>query len=264
MIIPHGPARSLNFSVPGIGIFLSLILGALGLYYISALAVNGLEDENSRKKLEFYAREFSHWQSTISALKKTEEEFRSLFSLGSREKVLENTNPFSSGSIDLEELKKRLAETVATVREIKDYLRLQNDLYRATPRGLPVAGRITSRFGKRANPLSGQVQFHEGIDISAPPGTPVRATAEGMVSYSARSGENGNLVVLEHGQGFSTLYAHNQKNRVKLGQRVQRGEVIAYVGSTGNSTGPHVHYAVWQNGREVDPERFIQGNSGAP
>ncbi|MFZ6017270.1 MAG: M23 family metallopeptidase [Nitrospirota bacterium] len=95
------------------------------------------------------------------------------------------------------------------------------------------------------------------MDISTNPGNPVTATADGIVSFSDWNAGNGNLVVIEHGFGYSTFYAHNKMNAVKVSQHVKRGDIIAYVGSAGNSTGPHLHYEVWKNGRPVNPKIYI-------
>src|SRR3990172_4311149 len=99
------------------------------------------------------------------------------------------------------------------------------------------------------------------VFIGAGPGHPVISTADGIVSFSGWSGGGGNVVVVEHGFGFSTFYAHNKMNIVRVGQRVKRGDVIAYVGSTGNATGPHVHYEIWKNGRSVNPKPYVEERS---
>ncbi|MEJ2696668.1 MAG: M23 family metallopeptidase [Candidatus Sulfobium sp.] len=104
-------------------------------------------------------------------------------------------------------------------------------------------------------------EFHSGLDIAAEPGEPVRATADGIVIFAGWSGNNGNLVAIEHGLGFRTYYAHNRKVVVKVGQKVKRGQVISYVGSTGRSTGPHVHYEIWHEGKRVNPKKYIKGRS---
>ena len=90
-------------------------------------------------------------------------------------------------------------------------------------------------------------------------GTPLHATADGVVSFADRSAGNGNITVVEHGYGYSTVYAHNTKNLVRAGQTVKRGQVVAYAGSTGTSTGPHVHYEVWKKGQSVNPMPFVKG-----
>lgn len=118
---------------------------------------------------------------------------------------------------------------------------------------LPLRGRFTSRFGSRIHPLFGRRHLHTGLDIAAPRGTPVRAAASGVVLFAGWYGGYGKLVVLDHGQGLSTLYGHLSVVGVAVGQRVARNQVIGRVGSTGYSTGPHLHFEVRQNGRPVDP-----------
>ena len=100
-------------------------------------------------------------------------------------------------------------------------------------------------------------EFHRGMDIAAPRGTPVRAPAEGVVVFAGRRRGYGLCVELDHGDGITTFYGHASRLNVKVGTRVRRGDVICYVGSTGKSTGPHLHYEVRINGKPVDPERFI-------
>jgi murein DD-endopeptidase MepM/ murein hydrolase activator NlpD len=144
------------------------------------------------------------------------------------------------------------------VGEIKDYLSEQRDLYMATPKGWPTVGWLSSSYGYRTHPIKGTRDFHTGVDISASPGSEIKATADGIVSFSGWSGANGRLVAIEHGHGFRTFYAHNKKIAVKVGDVVQRGDVIAYVGSTGSSTGPHVHYEVWKSGKSVNPKTYLK------
>jgi murein DD-endopeptidase MepM/ murein hydrolase activator NlpD len=115
----------------------------------------------------------------------------------------------------------------------------------------PTSGSVTSYFGMRWG------RMHEGIDIAAPYGTPIRAAAAGIVLVSGWMGGYGNLVVIDHGGGLATAYAHNTSNAVGVGQSVAQGQVIAYVGSTGHSTGPHVHFEVRVNGAAVDPLGYL-------
>jgi murein DD-endopeptidase MepM/ murein hydrolase activator NlpD len=161
----------------------------------------------------------------------------------------------------MEALRGQIRDTMETVKEIKEYLNKQKDIYLATPKGWPVEGRITSSYGNRENPLHGGHDFHSGVDISIGSGSPVRATADGVVSFSGWSGGSGNLVVLEHGFGYSTCYAHNGRNAVKAGQYVKRGDVIAHSGSTGSTTGPHSHYEIWKDGKHINPMPFLEGGS---
>jgi len=261
MVIPHGNPKPLRLKIPAIGILLSFVLLAVGAVQICGVVINGLKYPFLVDRVEFYDQQFSQWNTTVSALREVETDFRKAFSFKSRDQILENIDTSYSGSIDIQSLMKELQKTVETVDEIKDYLRIQKDIYLATPKGFPVEGNVTSRYGMRENPFTGASSFHSGIDISASPGTPIRATADGIVIHSGRTQYSGYLVVLEHGHGFKTIYAHNKKNLVKVGQTVKRGEVIAYVGSTGQSTGPHVHYEVWEKGKVVNPKKYLQGRS---
>ncbi len=258
MLVPHSKTKPLNFKIPFIGILTSIILCGFGLFYVLSIAVDTFEYYRMKDKLNYYSQQFIELKSTISALKKAEIEFKKLFSLDSKEKVFENMNTSDSGSLDMENLKQQIRKTIETVGDIKDYLHIQKDIFLATPKGFPVNGNISSNFGKRENPRSGEDDFHTGIDISTNPGNPVRATADGIVSFSGWNGGSGNLVVLEHGQGFSTFYAHNRTNAVKVGQKIKRGDIIGHVGSTGFSTGPHVHYEIWKNSKPVDPITFMK------
>ncbi|HVC30602.1 MAG TPA: M23 family metallopeptidase [Steroidobacteraceae bacterium] len=126
------------------------------------------------------------------------------------------------------------------------------------PEGRPVnAGYISSGFGERVDPFTGGGEFHEGIDFAAPMGTPIHAVAAGIVTWAGPRGGYGNMVQIDHGNGYSTRYGHSSKILVHVGETVQRGDVVALVGDTGRSTGPHVHFEVLRNGREVNPAHFV-------
>ena len=121
----------------------------------------------------------------------------------------------------------------------------------------PVNGTITSNFGYRGNPIGGGTGFHEGVDIAVDYGTPVRVTASGKVTMAGWVDGYGNLVEVDHGGGFVTRYGHNSMLLVVVGQEVKTGDIISLAGSTGRSTGPHVHYEVRVNGTPTDPMLFL-------
>jgi murein DD-endopeptidase MepM/ murein hydrolase activator NlpD len=121
----------------------------------------------------------------------------------------------------------------------------------------PASGRLSSGFGYRTHPISGARRLHAGIDIAAPQGEPIWAAADGVVVSAGVRGGYGNAVVIEHGGGFATLYAHQSRLAVGAGQQVRRGEVIGYIGSTGYSTGPHLHFEVRVNGQPRDPMNWL-------
>ena len=121
------------------------------------------------------------------------------------------------------------------------------------PGEMPVEGVITSRFGLRSDPFHGKTRHHKGLDIAAPTGTPIHPVRPGTVVSSGERGGYGNVVVLDHGDGTTSLYAHCHELKVKKGDKVAYGDVIATVGSTGRSTGPHLHLEVHRDGKAVDP-----------
>jgi murein DD-endopeptidase MepM/ murein hydrolase activator NlpD len=128
--------------------------------------------------------------------------------------------------------------------------------------GLPVAGRVSSSFGMRMHPLLGFLRMHKGIDIGAPWGSPIRAAMDGIVASAGRNAGYGNFVKLLHDGGLATGYGHMSRMAVAPGSRVQAGQVIGYVGSTGLSTGPHLHWEVWRNGASIDPRSVAFTNLG--
>ncbi|NLA67070.1 MAG: peptidoglycan DD-metalloendopeptidase family protein [Gammaproteobacteria bacterium] len=131
----------------------------------------------------------------------------------------------------------------------------------AVPSRSPVAASyITSGFGRRADPFGRGAAWHKGIDFSANTGDTVMAVADGVVSYSGRRSGYGNVVEIDHGNGYVTRYAHNSANVVQVGDLVRAGQKIARAGSTGRSTGAHVHFEVWDDGRVVNPRKFLGGN----
>jgi murein DD-endopeptidase MepM/ murein hydrolase activator NlpD len=139
------------------------------------------------------------------------------------------------------------------LKELED----QQNLLASTPAIRPVRGWTTSKFGYRISPFTGRREFHKGYDIATKKGAPVLATAAGVVTFVGRKGLLGNAIIIDHGHGMVTTYAHCDKILKKRGDKVKRWEPIATVGSTGRSTGPHVHYQVNFNGIPVNPEKYI-------
>jgi len=118
-------------------------------------------------------------------------------------------------------------------------------------------GFISSYFGEREDPFSGEEAYHKGVDFAGTAGAHVTAVAAGVVTWAGQRTGYGNLVEINHGDGYVTRYAHNERTLVSVGQTVKRGDSIALMGSTGRSTGPHVHFEVLRNGRQVDPLSFV-------
>ena len=143
-------------------------------------------------------------------------------------------------------------------QEIEGAFTAQKDRWDHTPSIRPVnTRRITGHFGYRNDPFTGNRRMHSGLDYSLPEGRPVMATADGVVRFAGRKYSFGNLVEIDHGNGLVTRYAHNSQIKVKRGDHVKRGDVIALVGRTGRSTAPHLHYEVLENGTAVDPMKYV-------
>ncbi len=159
---------------------------------------------------------------------------------------------------DLNALERRARLLRESLIEASDSLAAHRDLLESTPSILPTDGRLTSRFtSARLHPIHNRELPHEGIDIAAPRGTPIMAAAKGRVSFAGRRSGYGLLVEIDHGYGYSTLYGHASELLVRIGQTVERGEVIARVGNTGLATSPHLHYEVRIAGRPVNPLSYI-------
>ncbi len=143
------------------------------------------------------------------------------------------------------------------LRKLQEYYKNRSILLAATPSVMPVRGYPSDRYGMRNDPFTDQKDFHPGIDISAPRGNKVIATADGVVEFAGNQVGYGKLVTLSHRFGISTRYGHLARIAVNRGQKVRKGDVIGYVGATGRATGPHVHYEVRLNGKTLDPLRFF-------
>jgi len=142
-------------------------------------------------------------------------------------------------------------------QELMHIVRANKDFLLSLPSIWPIDGFLTSRFGRRSSPFSGRSEYHKGLDIAAKRNTPILAPGAGVVIFSGVDGAYGNVVVLQHGNGITTRYAHMQRSAVKKGQELQRTDTIGYVGSTGRSTGPHLHYEVLIGGVNVNPLNYI-------
>lgn len=166
--------------------------------------------------------------------------------------------------MDLEEIKEQddLTDVIASlefesevlIKEIESELEYLDCL----PDWLPVEGRVSSGFGYRRHPVTGLRSFHYGIDITADRGTSVQAAGTGVVSFSGWSGGYGKVVVISHGYGYETVYAHNNTLLVEVGDIVNKGDIISEVGNTGNSTGPHLHFEIRVDGEAIDPTSVLR------
>ncbi|HET9280116.1 MAG TPA: M23 family metallopeptidase [Flavitalea sp.] len=235
-----------------------------------ALLQNYLALDEQTKKLQ---------QQLAQLEKRDNEVYRAIFEANpipdsAREKEIQQQKEFQlvqgMAQYDLESsilntlnnLTRRMIAQEKSYAQIDQYIKNKEELLACTPAIQPLSNkdlkRIASGFGHRIDPVYKTVKFHAGLDFTAPQGTPIYASANGVVKVAAHLGTGyGNHVVINHGYGYETLYGHMFRVKAKEGQRVKRGEIIGYVGSTGKSTGPHCHYEVHKNGRPLDPVYFF-------
>ncbi|MBZ9777342.1 M23 family metallopeptidase [Psychroflexus sp. CAK8W] len=197
----------------------------------------------------------------------TEEQRRSGFGGVNRYKNLEgyeNSEIITETTKNLDKLSKRLVIQSRSLDEIATLAKNKEALLASIPAIQPVKNddlkRMASGFGRRMHPILKYPKMHNGMDFSAPTSTEVFATGNATVKKARRSSGFGNLIVLDHGFGYETYYAHLNEFKVKPGQKVKRGEIIGYVGNTGLSTAPHLHYEVHKNGKVVNPINFYHGD----
>lgn len=164
-------------------------------------------------------------------------------------------------SVDIASTLEELDTTVASLSDksnrLEAYFRDQKELLASTPSIWPLRGYLSAGFGNRPDPFTGRRDFHPGIDISVPLGTRVTAPADGVVAFAGARSGYGNALMIDHGFGVVTRYGHLDALNVRPGQRVKRGDVIAFSGNTGRSTAPHLHYEVWVNDQMRNPIEFI-------
>lgn len=154
-------------------------------------------------------------------------------------------------SSELEDRERKLAM-------LETFLQNEDLQSRLTPSGRPIdSGWLSSKFGKRTDPFSGKQEYHHGVDFAGKEGSDVIAVGDGVVSWAGERSGYGNLVEINHGNGYVTRYGHNKKFLVTEGDKVAKGQAIALMGSTGRSTGPHVHFEVLRNNQRVNPARFL-------
>ena len=159
----------------------------------------------------------------------------------------------------LDDLTSQIKDRERQLSVLESMISTRNLSRQIVPGGRPVTqGWISSYFGHRADPFTGRKAYHRGVDFAGPAGAQVVAVASGVVTYSKERFGYGKTVEINHGNGYVTRYAHNQKVLVGIGETVKKGQPIALIGSTGRSTGPHLHFEVLKQGRAVDPMSFVR------
>ena len=285
----HLPKRFVKF---GILVSFVVLIGVLGssFYFVQQYSkLQGSEtelvklrrDAKIRKiQVEKFAQQVKNFETEMVRLERFEKKLRVITALENSPRSIEknwgvggpygfSTNSFTTAmgwgaanmverlSNGLDHLGKQAKIQSISFQELDNFFKNQKSLLSSTPSIWPTRGWVTSGFGFRKSPFTGLREKHEGWDIAARNGAPVRTTADGVVVVEGREYGYGNLVEIDHGYGLVTRYGHNSKHLVKVGDRVKRGQVVTLVGNTGRSTGPHLHYEVLLNGVPVNPKNYI-------
>ncbi|WP_456324431.1 peptidoglycan DD-metalloendopeptidase family protein [Desulfonauticus submarinus] len=233
-----------------------------------------LEKQNSQ--LLAFAKKIKQLEANVAKMSELDRKLRVMMNLEGSTNLLEaiGGTPENSFTFDfipsyrqealarkmhnfLEQLTTQTKLEKVRQEQLIELLKNKQAILASTPSIWPTQGWISSGFGYRISPFTGQREFHKGLDISGPVGTPIIAPADGVVVFCGVNGGYGLSLLIDHGNGISTRYAHLQKAVVKKGERVKRGEIIAYMGNSGRSTGPHLHYEVRINGVPVNPLHYI-------
>ena len=234
--------------------------------------------ENQREQINTFAQNINTLKTSLIALNEFENKIRimanlehkadqaSLFAIGgSMPDDLETNTPLKQDHDRLiremhdqmEQVEQASAVQQTSFEMLVKSLESKRNLLAATPSLRPTKGWISSDFGYRVSPFTGRKEFHRGLDIATHKDTPIIAPADGVVTYADKKWLMGNMITIDHGYGMVTRYGHIEKILKQKGERVKRGDVIALVGNTGRSTGPHLHYEVRLNGVPVNPMKYI-------
>ena len=247
----------LGFAVVG---FLTIAYGAYKLsqhaYVVAKLNLMQHENRQLRDENNEVKSNMSRLQGRVDAIETTSRKLAEVSGIAPAQTAkMGSGGPSGNDIADLEQTTSTLE---AQLRQLKDVFDKNQVKLASTPSGWPVRGYITDGFGWRSNPFGGGAsENHPGLDISAPFGTAINATADGIVIFAGVHGGYGNVVVVDHGYGVTTRYAHMSRLDVKVGDPITRGKPVGAVGSTGRSTAPHCHYEVRLQDRPVNPMSYI-------
>lgn len=296
MVIPHAAFKAWRWQLSTAFIIFLVALWSAATIWAGFICgrhvdywITKADNKVMLAKMGYLAAEMEKARSTLDVAKSTDRQMRVLLSLSHREDLFGNNTALGGPSaadrvslrrllaIDpasvkqsdwhrqLEALREESRKRLASFQEIAWYIGNQRSLLHATPSMWPTEGQITSLFGYRLSPMNrteGDVgEYHQGVDIANKPDTLIRATANGTVHFAGWSHGYGQLIIIDHGYGISTLFAHTSKALVKTGDRVTRGQVIGYMGTTGRSTGAHLHYEIRRNGVPVNPMAYLKVRS---
>jgi murein DD-endopeptidase MepM/ murein hydrolase activator NlpD len=256
---------------------LMCLIGECGTYLYRQVSLQYHQKTNASLKSELrnVLADQRSVESSLDSLSRLEERIRALYGMNSHDKSFlafgvggrrpDLNGPYGTmvseqilnSSLKNRQLQSKISFTSSSFKQIEEFVRYRHNLWEHTPFVLPAKGQITSGFGWRLHPILGENAMHEGLDISNSRWTPIFAPADGIVTTSGPNSSFGNLVVLDHGNGYTTKFGHMTKIMVEKGQLVKRYGLIGYMGDTGRATGIHLHYEVHRDGTPQNPEKYI-------
>jgi len=259
--------------LPVIIVIFALILFEAGQFFKSG---NQKEHDNLKIKVDEILSLYKNLSTELDSITSKNNSLRVAVNLSplSRDEMqvgigggsFDNSIDFLSGNKDInldkavsfvDEVSRKLSFEKAQFKEIRDQLKNNLDLSACIPAVKPCGGDLSDRFGMRMHPILHRLIMHEGIDIVTNTGTPIHVTGNGIVQFTGYNGGFGLSVIVNHGYGYRTIYAHLSKVKVKRGERLLRGDIVGLSGSSGLSTGPHLHYEIQHNGVRLNPEHFF-------
>lgn len=286
ILVPHDGSNTHSFTIKGLSfllmtLFLSVIIGVGSFFFVYGMVTtsSSVKNEKLKEKLVKLRKQNRRYKtlnknvaSLQSKLKKTEKLQQSILRLSGLNSL--NQPEDKSNSLEISETdstKRKLEKTSKTIqnqsnrndklKSVKRFVKSRNKVLKHTPILWPVDGWLSSSYGLRKDPMGGKGQsFHEGVDLAAWHESPIRAPADGKVVQSNVKSGYGNTVKIKHKYGYKTVYGHLAERLVRAGETVQKGDLIGRVGSTGHSTGSHLHYEVRVNGNAVNPWPYLVQN----
>ncbi|MCP3659177.1 MAG: peptidoglycan DD-metalloendopeptidase family protein [Bacteroidetes bacterium] len=291
IVIPHSNATPKNLSIPTsvvYSFFLFVFIIIMASFFIVTKHINYLNTLTHNiileNKLEYFSKELIKNRNFLSKLKNIDSELRVLLNMKEKKAIIDanaiggpkvideiiatkinNSKIIFSPkefTVSLRIMRQEILTQLESAKEINSYIKKQKNIEKSKPSIWPTSGGyISSVFGYRVHPVSGRTELHKGIDIANRRGTPIIATADGVVKYANWLGGYGKLILIKHGYGYSTLYGHLSKILVKHGQKVKKGDRIGLMGNTGISTGSHLHYEIRYYNKSKNPLNFVDKNN---
>jgi murein DD-endopeptidase MepM/ murein hydrolase activator NlpD len=281
IVVPHAKARFRKIQVPvRLAKWAGSVIGILGLA-VSAMLVHYVyirfqvheiarlraENQTLSLRTKQYEENVGRLQAKVVTLQKVVDKLGVMAGLEAppSDAALGGVGGAPSAEADapaldpgfVTSMERKVTDLATKSATLESVYRDQKVMLASTPSVWPVRGYLSTSFGNRLDPFTGERDFHPGIDISTPLGTKISAPADGVVVTVAEKGGYGRSIVIDHGYGMLTRYGHLDRYNVRPGQRIKRGEVIGFVGSTGRSTAPHLHYEVWVRDQAQNPIHFI-------